>query len=132
MGRYHRQVSVIAEGREREFLGWHEPGMNKFSVKRTFLSHWLAPKKKFDFTSSTGGSVRAMVPIGSYERVMPLDIEPTYLLRSLLTTDTDGAQQLGALELDEEDLGLLTFVCPTKLEYGPYLRKSLTIIERDG
>lgn len=132
LGRFHQQVSVIEEGRDREFLGWHEPGMGKFSVKRTFLSHWLAPKKKFPLSSSTGGSVRAMVPIGSYEKVMPLDIEATYLLRSLLTLDTDGAQQLGALELDEEDLGLLTFVCPTKLEYGPYLRKNLTIIERDG
>lgn len=132
LGRFHSQVSVIAEGREREFLGWHEPGMNKFSVKRTFLSHWLAPKKKFALSTSTGGSIRAMVPIGSYERVMPLDMEPTFLLRALLTHDTDGCQQLGALELDEEDLGLLTFVCPTKLEYGPYLRQNLTTIERDG
>jgi len=132
LGRFHQQVSVIGEGRLREFLGWHQPGLDKFSVKRTFLSYWLAPKKKFSFTSSTGGSVRAMVPIGSYEKVMPLDMEPVYLLRSLLTLDTDGAQQLGALELDEEDLGLLTFVCPTKLEYGPYLRQTLAIIERDG
>ncbi|SMF11775.1 Na(+)-translocating NADH-quinone reductase subunit A [Pseudobacteriovorax antillogorgiicola] len=132
LGRFHQQVSVIAEGRDRELLGWHGPGFDKFSVKRTFLSWWLTPKKKFDFTTSTGGSVRAMVPIGSYERVMPLDVEPTYLLRALLTADTDGAQQLGALELDEEDLGLLTFACPTKLEYGPHLRNCLTLIERDG
>lgn len=132
LGRYHFQVSVLDEGRDREFLGWHAPGMNKFSVKRTFLSNWLAPKKKFDLTTSTGGSVRAMVPIGSYEKVMPLDIESTFLLRALLTHDTDGAQQLGALELAEEDLALLTFVCPTKLEYGPYLGKVLETIERDG
>ncbi len=132
LGRFHRQVSVIAEGREREFLGWHSPGMDKFSVKRTFLSSWLAPRKKFPLTTSTGGSIRAMVPIGSYERVMPLDMEPTFLLRSLLTGDTEAAQQLGALELDEDDLGLLTFVCPTKLEYGPYLRECLTTIEKEG
>jgi Na+-transporting NADH:ubiquinone oxidoreductase subunit A len=132
LGRYHYQISVLPEGREREFLGWQMPGLDKFSVKRTFLSSWLKPKQKYDFTTSTGGSIRAMVPIGSYEKVMPLDVEPVYLLRSLLTGDTDEAQQLGALELDEEDLGLLTFVCPTKLEYGPYLRQSLTTIERDG
>ena len=108
------------------------PGMDKFSVKRTFLSNWLAPKKKFPLSTSTGGSIRAMVPIGSYEAVNALDVEPTFLLRSILTGDTDGAQQLGALELDEEDLGLLTFVCPTKLEYGPYLRKLLTTIEKEG
>jgi Na+-transporting NADH:ubiquinone oxidoreductase subunit A len=132
LGRYHYQLSVLEEGRQREFLGWQGPGFDKYSVKRTFASHWLFPKKRYDFTTSTGGSIRAMVPIGSYERVMPLDIEPVFLLRSLLTGDTDQAQQLGVLELDEEDLGLLTFVCPTKLEYGPYLRKSLTTIEREG
>ena len=132
LGRFHQQVCVLAEGRERELLGWHLPGFNKFSIKRTFASYWVSPKKRFDFTTSTGGSIRAMVPIGSYEKVVPMDMEPTFLLRSLLTGDTDSAQQLGALELDEEDLGLLTFVCPTKLEYGPYLRKSLTTIERDG
>jgi len=132
LGRYHYQVSVLPEGRAREFLGWHMPGFDKFSVKKTFVAQWLFPKKKFDFSTSTGGSVRAMVPIGSYERVMPLDVEPVFLLRSLLTGDTEAAQQLGVLELDEEDVGLLTFVCPTKLEYGPYLRKSLSTIEKEG
>ncbi|NRA64729.1 MAG: Na(+)-translocating NADH-quinone reductase subunit A [Pseudobacteriovorax sp.] len=132
LGRFHQQVSVIAEGRERELLGWHMPGFDKFSARRTFVSSWLTPKKKFDLTTSTGGSIRAMVPTDSYNTVMPMDIEPTYLLRSLLTGDSDFAQQLGALELDEEDLGLLTFVCPTKLEYGPHLRSILTTIEMEG
>jgi len=88
--------------------------------------------RKFDFTTSTNGSPRAMVPVGSFERVMPLDVMPTFLLRALLSGDTDTAQALGALELDEEDLGLCTFVCPGKTEYGPLLRETLTTIERDG
>ena len=134
LGRFHTQVSVLEEGRKREFLGWQKPGLNKFSVKNTFASSWLPGylKRKFAFTTDTGGSIRAIVPIGSYEKVMPLDIEPTFLLRSLLSNDTDLAQNLGALELDEEDLGLLTFVCPTKEEYAPRLRSILTTIEREG
>lgn len=132
LGRYHQQVVALGEGREREFMGWHMPGLNKFSIKKTFASSWLTPKKKFAMTTSTGGSVRAIVPVGSYEKVMPLDIEPAYLLRSLLSGDTDTAQQLGALELDEEDMGLLSFVSATKLEYGKFLRDNLTKIERDG
>ncbi len=60
-----------------------------------------------------------MVPIGNYERVMPLDILPTILLRDSLAGDTDSAQALGCLELDEEDLALCTDVCPGKYEYGP-------------
>lgn len=131
LGRYHVQVSVLAEGREREFLGWQKPGMDKFSVKNVFASK-LTPNKLFDFTTSTEGSDRAMVPIGSYEKVMPLDIIPTFLLRALITEDTDRAQALGCLELDEEDLGLCTFVCPGKYEYGPILRRNLDRIEREG
>ena len=73
-----------------------------------------------------------MVPIGMYERVMPLDILPTFLLRALIVGDLEEAEQLGCLELDEEDLALCTFVCPGKYEYGPYLRLALTQIEREG
>ena len=131
LGCYHQQVSALREGRERVFLGWQKPGFDKFSVKNVFASR-LTPGRKFDFSTSTEGSVRAMVPVGSYEGVMPLDILPTFLLRALIVADTEQAQQLGCLELDEEDLGLCTFVCPGKTEYGPLLRHSLEIIEKEG
>ncbi|MBT3225892.1 MAG: Na(+)-translocating NADH-quinone reductase subunit A [Deltaproteobacteria bacterium] len=131
LGRYHTQISVLEEGRKREFLGWVSPGANKFSIKNVFLSK-LFPGKKFAFTTSEEGNKRAMVPIGMYEKVMPLDIQPTFLLRSLIVRDTDKAQALGCLELDEEDLGLCTFVCPGKYDYGSILRDNLTRIEKDG
>jgi Na+-transporting NADH:ubiquinone oxidoreductase subunit A len=73
-----------------------------------------------------------MVPIGNYEEVMPLDILPTQLLRSLLVRDTDTAQALGCLELDEEDLALLSFVDVAKYDFGPHLRASLELIEKEG
>ncbi len=131
LGRFHVQVSLILEGREKEFLGYMYPGPNKFSVTRAYMSH-LFPNKLFNMTTSTNGSERAMVPIGNFERVMPLDILPTMLLRDLVAGDTDSAQQLGALELDEEDLALCTFVCPGKTDYGVFLRDCLTIIEKEG
>ena len=131
LGRYHLQVSCIAEGNQRELLGWQMPGFNKFSVTRAFAAAWTA-SKNFALTTSTEGSERAMVPIGSYERVMPLDILPTLLLRALITRDTARAQELGCLELDEEDLALCTFVCPGKYEYGSILRDNLTTIEKEG
>ncbi len=131
LGRYHQQISVLEEGREREFMSYLRPGSNKHSVTRTFLSS-LNPKKLFSFTTTTNGSDRAMVPIGSYEKIMPLDILPTQLLRSLLVGDTASAQELGCLELDEEDLALCTYVCPGKYEYGPILRDNLTRIEKEG
>ena len=131
LGRYHNQVSLILEGREKDFIGYMYPGPNMFSVTRAYLSH-LFPSKLFNMTTTTNGSPRAMVPIGNFERIMPLDILPTLFLRDICSGDTDGAQQLGALELDEEDLALCTFVCPGKTDYGVILRDCLTTIEKEG
>ena len=130
LGRYALQVSVIEENPNKEFLGWIAPGANKYSITRTTLGHFA--KKLFNFTTAEHGGERAMVPIGNYERVMPLDILPTLLLRDLIVGDTDSAQALGCLELDEEDLGLCSFVCPGKYEYGSILRAALDKIEKEG
>ncbi len=130
LGRYHLQVAALAEAGEREFFGWIKPGGDKFSIWGVVAGAWRrAPKLALD-TSTNGGS-RAMVPIGSFERVMPLDLMPTFLLRALLMQQDERAEALGALELDEEDLALCTFVCPGKAEYGPLLRATLTRLERE-
>lgn len=131
LGRYHNQISVLAEGTERELLGWLRPGLNRFSLKRVFASAWL-PRRPLALTTDRHGSPRAMVPIGAYEKVMPLNVKATWLLRSLLTLDTDLAQNLGCLELDEEDLALCSFVCPGKIDYGIHLRQTLRKIEEEG
>ncbi|HAQ3928710.1 TPA: NADH:ubiquinone reductase (Na(+)-transporting) subunit A, partial [Enterococcus faecium] len=131
LGRYHNQISVIEEGRSKELFGWVAPQPDKYSITRTTLGHFLK-NKLFKFTTAVNGGDRAMVPIGTYERVMPLDILPTLLLRDLIVGDTDSAQALGCLELDEEDLALCSFVCPGKYEYGPLLRKVLETIEKEG
>ena len=131
LGRYHVQVSALREGRDKELFGWAMPGKNRFSVTRSFLGH-LFSNQLFNMTTSTNGSDRAMVPIGNYEKVMPLDIEPTLLLRDLCAGDNDSAERLGALELDEEDLALCTFVCPGKYEFGPLLRECLDTIVKEG
>lgn len=131
LGRYHVQVSCLEEGTEREMLHYLRAGANKHSVMNLYISK-LSPARLFDFTTSTNGSPRAMVPIGNYEEVMPLDILPTQLLRALIVSDTEMAQKLGCLELDEEDLALCTYVCAGKYEYGPILRDNLTRIEKEG
>jgi Na+-transporting NADH:ubiquinone oxidoreductase subunit A len=133
LGRYHNQLSVLREGRERELFGWLSPGVNRYSAANVFMSSLRRHGAKlFDFTTSQNGSPRAMVPIGTYERVVPLDVLPTQLLRALLVRDTDAAQVLGCLELDEEDLALCSFVCPSKYDFGPMLRENLEHIERQG
>ncbi len=130
LGRFHHQVTLLTEGRHREFLGWHSPGFNKFSVKPIYVTTFL--KKKLGFTTDTNGSYRSIVPIGSMEKVMPLDILPTQLTRYLNSTNLEMCVKLGALELDEEDVSLLTFVDPCKNDYAPLLREKLSIIEKEG
>lgn len=131
LGRFHQQVSLLEEGTKRAFMGWLSPGRNKHSVLGIYLSRFTG-LGKFAPTTTTNGSERAMVPVGSYETVMPLDILPTQLLRSLIVGDIEMAMQLGCLELDEEDLALCTYVCPGKYEYGPILRDNLTTIEKEA
>ena len=131
LGRYHTQISVLPEGLEREFLSWARPGISKFSAIRAFAGHFLH-RGDYKLTTSQNGSPRAMVSIGSFEKVMPLDILATPLLKALLVEDTDSARELGCLELDEEDLALCSFVCNGKYEYGPFLRKNLADIEAIG
>lgn len=131
VGRYHNQITVLAEGREREFLSWMRPGSTKYSAIRAYAGH-LLHKGRFPLTTSQMGSPRAMVSIGTFERIMPLDILPTPLLKALLVEDTDRARELGCLELDEEDLALCSFVCNGKYDYGPFLRMNLDEIEANG
>lgn len=131
LGRFHRQLAVLFEGRTRELMGWAGPGFDKFSAIGVFLSR-LRPGRRFALTTSLNGSPRAIVPIGLYEKVMPFDLQPTFLLKALVTRDVERAELLGCLELDEEDLALCTFVCPGKNDYGPYLREVLTMIEKEG
>ncbi|WP_134604905.1 NADH:ubiquinone reductase (Na(+)-transporting) subunit A, partial [Pseudomonas aeruginosa] len=131
LGRYHLQLSCLKEGDQREFLHYLRAGVEKHSLLNVFVSRLLGGKR-FAFTTSTNGSPRAMVPVGNYEAVMPLDILPTQLLRYLIVGDTEMAQKLGALELDEEDLALCSYVCAGKYEYGPILRDNLARIEQEG
>ncbi|MGB8328582.1 MAG: Na(+)-translocating NADH-quinone reductase subunit A [Polyangiales bacterium] len=132
LGPYDVQVSVLQEDQSRHFLGWLAPGIDRYSAIRAFVSALRPRSYKFALTTSQHGSPRAMIPIGNFEKVMPLDILPAPLLKALITQDTATARALGCLELDEEDLALCSFVCCSKYEYGAFLRDTLNLIEKDG
>ena len=132
LGRFHQQISVLEEDDQHQFLSWVRGGSDKFSITRAVTSRFSSTKRLFNLTTHAGGSQRAMIAFGQLDRVMPLDILPLLLMRDLVVRDTDEAQLLGALELDEEDLALCTFVSPGKYDYGQELRICLDIIEREG
>ena len=131
LGRYDNQICVLPEGNPREFLSFMRPGVGKFSATRSFVGK-LFGRGDYTLTTSQNGSPRAMVSIGSFEQVMPLDILPTPLLKALVVLDTDSARELGCLELAEEDLALCSFVCNGKYQYGRHLRRNLHEIEVNG
>jgi Na+-transporting NADH:ubiquinone oxidoreductase subunit A len=133
LGCYNNQVTALREGRERELFGWIVPGKNKYSALNVYTSS-LDRKagRKFPLTTDKNGSNRAIVPVGIFETVMPLDILPTPLLKSMIVGDTDQAQLLGCLELDEEDVSLFTFVDPGKHDFALVLRANLNKIEKEG
>lgn len=131
LGRYHNQVTVLPESIDRHFMGWAAPGKKQFSLMNVFLSR-LIGEKQLEFNTSTNGSHRPIIPIGAYEKVMPMDLMMTHLLRALSIEDVETAEKLGVLELDEEDLALCTYVCPGKNDYIPMLRNVLNLIEKEG
>jgi len=132
LGPYDIQISVLHEDRSRRFLNWLAPGINNYSAIRAFASALRPGSYRFPLTTSQHGSPRAMIPIGNFEKIMPLDILPAPLLKALIVQDTETARALGCLELDEEDLALCSFVCCSKYEYGAFLRATLDRIEKDG
>lgn len=131
LGRYHNQVSVIAEERKQHLFGWFGLMLGGFSFASPFKAANV-DEVGYDLTTAQHGRACANVSLEVFERVMPLDILPAHLLRALLVKDTDSAQDLGALELDEEDLALCSFVCPAKHDYGAALRINLNQIEKEG
>jgi Na+-transporting NADH:ubiquinone oxidoreductase subunit A len=133
LGKYHSQISVVCESSkvDREFMNWLNPGPRKFSQIPLFTSS-LFRKKKFKFKTLMNGSDRAIVPIGVYEEVLPLNLLATVLMRYIVVGDTEKIQDLGGLELDEEDLALCSFVCPSKYDFGSLLRSNLNQIEVEG
>lgn len=133
LGFYDLQVSALKEGRERELFGWIVAGKNKYSALNVYTSSVDKKHNRlFPLTTDKNGSNRAIVPVGIYETVMPMDILPTPLLKSLVIGDSDQAQLLGCLELDDEDMSLFTFVDPGKHDFAPVLRANLTKIEKEG
>ncbi len=132
LGRYHLQVSAISDVRGRAFLSWLAPGLNRFSATGAYLSAFVARRREYDFTTAAQGDPRAIIPIGVYDKVMPLDLPVVALLKAIAVGDLERALAFGCLELDEEDLALCSFVCPGKNDYGPPLRDLLTRIEKEG
>ena len=134
LGTYNSLLSVIPEGRKkRRLLGYFRTGIDMPSYSRTFLSSWLtSKKKKWEMSTLNYGAQRAFIQTGVYEKVMPMDILPSILAKSILAEDIEEMENLGILELAEEDVALCTYICPSKTDFGAILRHGLEMVEKEG
>ena len=133
LSNFSNQLTVIREAnqKDRDFLNWLRPEIKKHSSLRMFFASTLK-NYKYNLSSAINGGFRAIVPVGVYEDIFPMDLMVVQLLKAIVTEDTELAQSLGVLELDEEDLSLCTYSCPSKYDYGLILRNILDKIEKDG
>ncbi|MDR1339751.1 MAG: Na(+)-translocating NADH-quinone reductase subunit A [Prevotellaceae bacterium] len=129
-GFYGNRISVIPEGRNYEFLGWAMPRLKKFSVSKSYFS-WLMPNRIYSLDTNLNGAERAFVVTNQYEKVLPMDIYPVYLLKAILAEDIDKMEQLGIYELIEEDLALCEFVCTSKIEVQALLRRGINLMIKE-
>ena len=131
LGFYDSQLTVVPEGDEAEFLGWMLPGLHKFSASKTFLS-WLFPSKKYNLDTNMHGEERAYVMTGEYEKVLPMDIYPTHLIKACMIEDVELMENLGIYEVSPEDLALCEFVCTSKIEVQSIIRQGLDLVRKEN
>jgi len=127
---YDNQVTVIPEGNYYEFLGWAMPRLNKFSLSKSYFS-WLMPKKAYVADSNLNGEERAYVMTGQYEKVLPMDILPVFLMKAIIAEDIDKMEQLGIYDVIEEDMALCEYVCTSKIEVQHILRDGINLMIKE-
>ena len=132
MGYYHSQITVIPEGNKEEFLGWIKPSVNKLSFYRAFgiLSFLKNKKKGYEVDTNEHGEHRNFVISGAFEKVLPMDILPTYLFKAILAQDYDEMEALGIYELIEEDVALCEFIDVSKNPLQEILREGIEFIKQ--
>ena len=131
LGFYDTQITVIKEGNEQEFLGWALPGINKFSMSKSYFS-WLFPTRKYNIDTNMRGEERAYVVTGQYEKVLPMDIFPQQLVKAIMIEDIDLMEKLGLYEVGPEDFALCEFVCTSKIEVQSLIRHGLDILRKEN
>lgn len=130
LGFFDSQITVIPEGDDYEFMGWANPGFNKFTAGKTFLSK-IFPKKSYVLNANLHGGERAFVLSGEYEKFLPMDILPVYLLKAILANDIDKMEQLGIYEIIEEDLALCEYACTSKVKVQDIVRQGINLMVKE-
>ncbi len=127
---YSNQITVLEEGDHYELLGWIAPRFNKFSVSRTYFS-WLCPRKKYNLDTNLNGGHRSIVMTGLWDKYVPMDIYPMYLVKACIAGDIDKMENLGIYEVLPEDFALCDFVDPSKTEVQAAIQSGIDLMIKE-
>ena len=128
--RYANQISIVSDEREATFFNWLKLGEKDHSNSNVFLSSILEPEN-FKFDTNINGGYRAIVPIGAFDEVNPFEIDPTIFLKSLAIGDLVALRELGLFDLAEEDMGIFSYVCPSKYDYVALFNDCMEMIWKE-
>ncbi|MFZ5571284.1 MAG: Na(+)-translocating NADH-quinone reductase subunit A [Thermodesulfobacteriota bacterium] len=131
IGFFDNQVSVIRETARPALFGWIRPGIRMESASNTFFSR-LFPGRRFDLDTNVNGGCRPFVATGNYEKVLPMDIHPVHLVKSILAGDIEEMEGLGIYEMAEEEMAICEYICPSKSDMQRILRDGIDMIMREG
>ena len=132
IGNFDNLITAIPEPTKNEIMGWALPGFGKLSKSYTFIGSLIQKFKKLSETADYHGGHRAFVATGIYKDVLPMDIYPLHLIKSIMIQDFEDMEGLGIYEVIEEDLALCEYVDPSKNEFQEILRSGLDLIEKEG
>jgi len=132
LGFFDNQVTLIAEGREQELLGWAKPFRCKqFSASKTYFS-WLTPGRKYQMDTNLHGGPRAFVMSDKcYADVLPMDIFPLYLIKACIAGDIEAMEKFGIYEVLPEDLALCEYVDPSKNYIQDIIAKGIDLMLKE-
>jgi Na+-transporting NADH:ubiquinone oxidoreductase subunit A len=128
--RYSNQISLVSDKRKATFFNWLQPGLENHSNSNVFLSSFLKPEK-FNFDTNINGGYRAIVPIGVFDEVNPYEIDSTLFLKSLAIGDLVALRELGIFDLSDEDMGIFSYVCPSKYDYVALFNDCMEMIWKE-
>lgn len=128
---YHESLTMLKNENERHFLGWLLPGFNNFTLTNTFISSLFKTNSTINHNMKNGSN-RAIVPIGLWEKVLPMDILPNFLIRSILAADVEDMEKLGIYECDKEDFALCSLICQSKIEVSEIIQEGLDLMYEEG
>ena len=72
-----------------------------------------------------------MIMSGEYDKVMPMDILPEYLVKAIISRNVEEMEKLGIYEVAPEDFALAEYVDTSKLPLQQIVRDGIDYLRKE-